>query len=51
VYKNYGMRKSEAKKLSKHVKESFSMEGQYAKLIESMFGKIERLNNEFEIVI
>ena len=51
VYKNYGIRKSEAKKLSKHVKDSFSKEGQYTKLIESMFGETESLNNEFEIVI
>jgi len=32
VYKNYGPKKSEAKKLAKHIRENFTLNGQHAKI-------------------
>jgi glycosyltransferase involved in cell wall biosynthesis len=49
VYKNYGPRKSEAKKLAKYVKKNFSTEKTYKQLIEIVGGKdIEDFKNEVD---
>jgi len=39
VYKNYGPKKSEAKKLAKHVKKVFTKEASYKDICEIVFGK------------
>jgi len=52
VYKNYDPKKSEAKKLAKHIKKNFTEEKIYKAICDATFGKeIEEYKNEIDTLL